>query len=213
MLKQVMALLTVCLLASGCVSKTLKITAPSVKAPEAVTATVKIESVKDDRVFIRSPQNPAKPSIEDDKIDDKKLTDKAIGRMRHGLFHTALWNYSLKDKEDIYSLCERIASNSLVAAGYRVVDKSSPDYATAIPVSVNVNQFWIWMQPKFNIDLNFDGELALKSENKALNVSATGSKTVSTAMATPGVWESTVDSGVASLQANLIEELLKRKKQ
>ena len=189
MIRNVLGVLTLCILATGCATKSLKVTAPAVKAPAQTIATVKIDTVNDLRKFVRAPQDPSMPSIEGDAIDDKKITDKAIGRMRHGMFHNALWNYSLKDKDTIYSVCERIAANSLTAAGYRVVDKTSPDYASATPVTVDVVQFWVWMQPKFNIDLNYDGELALTSTDKTIAASATASNLVSTSMATGGVWE------------------------
>jgi hypothetical protein len=212
MIKHLLCVFAICALTTGCATKSLKVTAPAVKAPAQTIATVKIDTVNDLRKFVRAPQDPSMPSIEGDTIDDKKITDKAIGRMRHGMFHNALWNYSLKDKDTIYSVCERIASNSLTAAGYRVVDKTSPEYASATPVTVDVLQFWIWMQPKFNIDLNYDGELALASKDKSIVASAKATNLVSTAMATGGVWEKTVDGGIAKLQANLTEELIKNNK-
>lgn len=212
MIKQVLGVLAICVLATGCATKSLKVTAPVVKAPAQTIATVKIEAVNDLRKFVRAPKDPSSPSIEGDNIDDKKITDTVIGRMRHGMFHNALWNYSLKEKETIHSVCESIAANSLTAAGYRVVDKTSPDYASATPITVDVLQFWVWMQPKFNIDLNYDGELALASKDKSIAASAKATNLISTAMATGGVWEKTVDGGVAKLQANLTEELIKNNK-
>lgn len=212
MIKRVISLLAVCVLTTGCATKVLKVTAPTVKQAEPVIAIVKIDGVKDSRKFQIDPREPETPSIEGNFINDKKITDKAVGRMRHGTFHNALWNFTLKDNETIYSVSERIAANSLTAAGYRVVTKESPDYATAKPVSVDVVQFWAWMQPKFNIDLHFDGELILKSKDNSIVASAKGTKFTSTGFAGGGAWTSLIDEGVADLQTNLTNELKKKAK-
>ncbi len=207
MIKRLLSLCVICVFATGCATKSLKVTTPAVKPPATVIGYVKIENVKDFRAFSVAPKDPALPSIEGDQINDKKLTDKSIGRMRHGMFHNALWNYSLKDKETIYSVSERIVSNSFTAAGYQVVSKGDAQYDSAVPVSVDVIQFWAWMQPKFNIDLQFDGELAVKSKDNSIAVTAKGTHMFSTAFAGGGNWTEVVNKGVEKLQANLTNEL------
>lgn len=209
MIKRLLGILAIGILATGCATKTLKVTTPAI-APSAPTlGYVTIESVKDARNFIANPSNPRFPSIEGDKIKDKQLTDKAIGRMRHGVFHNALWNYSLHGEETIYSICERIASNSLSAAGYAVVKKGDAQYDKATPVSVEIVEFWAWMQPKFNIDLHFDGELVIKSQDPTLAAVGKGSHMFSTSFAGPGNWTKVVNLGIENLQANLTNEIKK----
>jgi hypothetical protein len=212
MIARLISLLVICVFASGCATKTLKITTPNAKAPGKITGYIKIENIKDARNFMEAPIDPATPSIEGDKIKDKNITDKAIGRMRHGLFHYAMWNYSLEKKETIYSLCERIASNSFTNAGYQVVGKGDANYENATPISVEVAQFWAWLQPKFTGEMHFDGELKIISKDQSLEVSAKGADMFNVAVADADNWTKVVDHGVKKLQENLTTELKKKQK-
>ncbi|WP_317932951.1 hypothetical protein [Halioxenophilus sp. WMMB6] len=199
----------VVLLNCACATKTLQVTVPEVPPAPHPLAYVKIVAVNDVRQFARSPTTASTPSIENDLIDNKSITDKAIGRMRHGLLHKALWNYTLTGDETIYSVCSKIVINSLNLAGLNVVSAGEEGYAEAVPIAVDVVQFWAWMQPQFNIDLHFDGELRLTStdNSRPLSVSATGNEFFSTAYAGGSAWTKLVNQGVADLQQNLTDQL------
>ncbi len=209
---KIFSLITICILASGCATKTLQVTIPAPATPQTEEkGVVKISSITDKRQFQRSPEDPAIPSIEGDFIDDKAITDKVVGRMRHGLYHKSLWNYTLKGDDDIYDVCRKVATNSLTEAGYKVVTPSDDNYSSATAVDVDILQFWAWMQPKFNIDLHFDGELHIKSTDgsKKIDAKATGGHMFSTGFAGGGAWEKLINTGAKDLQDNLTKELTK----
>lgn len=197
-------------LGSGCATKVLNIDIPESVNQTEIQEYVKIVDIQDLRKFEKSPETPSTPSIENDLIDDKAITDKAVGRARHGMFHNALWNYSLEGDEDIYSVCKKIATNSLNNSGYQVLEPSDAKYSEAIPVSIEILQFWGWMQPHFNIDLLFEGELRIRSsdDKKSIDVTGTGSELFSTAMAGASAWTKLISQGAAYLEEDLTIKLV-----
>ncbi len=207
---RMIALSLIIFLGSGCATEVVRIKVPEPNFPSVSSGYVKIVSVQDLRKFEKSPGKASSPSIEDDRIGDKSKTDKSIGRMRHGLFHKALWNHTLPVDEDIYSVCRKIVTSSLNSAGYLVVTSESESYADAVPVSIDILQFWAWMQPKFNLELHFDGELKVIAQNgdKHLDVTGQGTDFFSTGFADTAAWEKLVDEGVKNLQLDLTEKLI-----
>ena len=207
--------LTLIIFTSGCATKSLQVSIPTSSETEMDKGYVRIESIQDLRKFERAPKGASTPSIEGDLIEDKNITDKVIGRMRHGMYHKALWNYSLKGDKDIYSVCRKIVAGSLASAGYYVVTEGQEHYEDALPLAIDILQFWAWMQPKFNIDLHFDGELRIRSLNNSQNVdiNATGTHMLTTAFAGGSAWTKVVNDGVINLDKDLVIkfEALKRK--
>lgn len=204
--RNILCVAALCVFASGCATKSLQVTVPTAAKSQASKGYVKIQKIEDHRSFQKSPGDPSIPSIEGDKINDKNLTDTSIGRMRHGLMHSALWNYSVKGDKDVYAVCDKIVTSSLTSAGYQVVTKGQPHYDEAMPLQVDIIKFWAWMQPKFNIDLNFDGELNVKSldKSKSIDVNAKGHHMFSTSFAGGGAWTKVVNEGVKDLDKNLV---------
>ena len=205
-LKKALFVIFISILGTGCATKVLQVSSPAPIEPAVIKGYVKISEVNDLRQFQKAPKDPSTPSIEGDLIDDKKLTDKSIGRMRHGLYHKALWNYTIKGDEDIYDVCRKIAVGSLSRAGYVTVADGHENYDNAVPVAVDILQFWAWMQPKFNIDLHFDGELHIRSldAQKQIDVSAKGEHMFSTGFAGGSAWTKVVNEGVKDLDKNLV---------
>lgn len=208
-MKKVFGLIFVCLLAAGCATKSLRVTVPAAQPQPTTLGYVRIDQIKDLRNFVVAPKHPSIPSIEGDHISDTAKTDTSIGRMRHGMFHHALWNYTLKDDKNIYEVCEEIVSSSLTIAGYAVVTKGNDQYGSALPLSIEILQFWAWMQPKFNIDLYFDGELKVISMDpeNSINVTAKSAHMFSTGMANGSNWTKLVNQGVSDLQSDLVSKL------
>lgn len=206
LLRNILCVAALCVFASGCATKSLQVTVPAAAKSSASKGYVKIQKIEDHRDFQRAPSEPSIPSIEGDKIADKNLTDTSIGRMRHGLTHGALWNYSVKGDKDVYAVCDKIVTSSLTSAGYQVVSAGQEHYAEATPLQVDIIKFWAWMQPKFNIDLHFDGELNVKSldtKKTDIDVNAKGTHMFSTGFAGGGAWTKVVNEGVKDLNKNL----------
>lgn len=196
-------------ISSGCATKVLRVTVPNASESGAVKGYVKIVKVTDLRGFQRAPTDPSIPSIEGDNINNKSLTEKSIGRMRHGLYHYAMWNYTLEGNENINSVCRSIVTSSLLTSGYKVVAEGHEHFDAAIPLEVEIIKFWAWMQPKFNIDLHFDGELVVRSMDakKTLDINASSSHMFSTAIAGGGAWTQVVREGVNKLDKDMVVKI------
>lgn len=209
MFKKILLIPILCFLGSGCATKILQVTIPQAVEVDGGNRFVRIQQIEDLRDFQVAPSVPSTPSIERDLIENKNITDKSIGRMRHGIFHNALWNYTLKGDESIYSVCRNIVSSSLASSGYKVVTEGQENYDKALPLAIDVLQFWAWMQPKFNIDLHFDGELRVKSldAENTIDVNATGTYMFSTGMAGGSAWTKVVNEGVKNLDKDLVMKL------
>lgn len=205
-LKIIFSISIICILGSGCVTKVIQVSIPQPKESKPTKGYVKIESIKDLRNFQRAPKDPSIPSVEGDFIENKDITDKVIGRMRHGTFHYALWNFKLKKEKNIYEVCRKIVANSLKSAGYKVVTEGHDQYTHALPLAVEILQFWAWMQPHFNIDVHFDGELKVKSLNpeEIIDITANGSHMFSTSFAGESAWTEVVKEGVKKLDKDLV---------
>ncbi len=208
-IKKLMYVAVIAMLASGCATKIIDVKVPQYSPVETIKGYVKIEEVNDLRKFERSPSDPAIPSVEGDLIDDKGITDKVIGRMRHGLYHKSLWNYTIKGDDDIYDVCRKVVTGSLAGAGYVTVAEGDAGFDSALPIAIDILQFWAWMQPKFNIDLNFDGEIRIRSmaPEKTFDVNASGAHMFSTGFAGGGAWSKLVAEGVKDLDKNLVLKL------
>lgn len=196
----------VCLIASGCATKVINVEIPEMPSVSTIKGYVVIEEINDLRKFEKDPSDPSSPSIEGGLIDNKELTDKSIGRMRHGIYHKALWNFTIKGDDDIYDICRKIVTSSLASAGYITVEKGQKGYDEALPIAVDVIQFWAWMQPRFNIDLNFDGEMHIRAldDSRDFDVRAKGEHMFSTGFAGGNAWNALVKKGVKDLDENLV---------
>ena len=208
-LKQLICISILCVLGSGCATKVIQVSIPDAVDPNVQKGYAKIEKIEDLRNFQRKPSDPSIPSIEGDNIDDKEITDKVIGRMRHGLYHKALWNYTIKNYQDVYGVCRKVVTSSLSSAGYIVVKEGHEQYDNALPLAVDILQFWAWMQPQFNIDLHFDGELRVKSldSERPLDVTANGTEFFSTGFAGGSAWNKVVNQGLKDLDKDLVSKL------
>ncbi|KAB7622622.1 hypothetical protein [Alkalilimnicola sp. S0819] len=202
-------LLVVCLGLVGCGTKVIPVTLPEASEAAVTKGYVRISAIDDYRNFRRSPSSPYTPSIEGDDIDNPEKRRKSIGRMRHGTYQYALWNFSFVGDEDIFGACRKIVSNSLSSAGYHVVSPDHAEYDSAIPVTIEVLEFWAWMQPKFNIDVSFDSKLRVRSElpEGGLDVTASGRHTFSTAYAGLDAWTKVVKIGVENLHRDMLAKL------
>ncbi len=124
-----------------------------IMSPTAVTsmstALVKIVDVKDQRKFEAAPGQPSTPSLEKPAdINNPAITSRAYARKRNG-YGKALGDIILPEGRTIAGLIRAATQKALEDKGYRVVDQNSPDYARAMPVSVEVNEFWTWISIGF----------------------------------------------------------------
>lgn len=135
------------------------------QAPAPATAFVKITEVRDLRQFEAAPRSPSTPSLQDPKeIQNPAITSRAIARKRGG-YGNALADILLPEGRTVQQLVREGVTKALIQKGYSVVDEKSPEHANALPLQVDIQQFWAWFTPGFwQISLEFEGILMLRSE-------------------------------------------------
>ena len=140
------------------------ITPPTITATDA-KAFAKIVSVEDLRVFEAAPTDAGTPSLQDAKdITDKNITARALARKRGG-FGAALGDIVLPEGKTVAGLIRSAAAKALRDKGYAVVDKDAPQYADALPLNIEIKEFWAWFAPgAFSVNLDFQSTLKLSGD-------------------------------------------------
>ena len=205
---QAMAALGLILLGSGCATNrgildVRIVPGPNTQSQKAVT----IAQVKDLRQFELKPDRPSIPSLRDDQINNKAITSRAIARKRN-TYGKALGDILLPEGRAVEDLARECVEKALREKGYRVVSDGGTAGPDAVPLEVEIRQFWAWMTPGFwAIKLEFEAVLDIKSPV----LRSGGSETVRgyalrrTQFGTGGAWKKTIQQGTD----NLIEEVKK----
>jgi len=123
-------------------------------------------STVDERVFQISPRNPATPSLKNNEVTDKSITERAIARKRNG-YGMALGDVLLPSGRTLSQLVNESVASAYQQAGYEVV--TEPGAAGATPVKVHIVEFWSWFTPGF-----FSVDVSSKS---LLRIETPGAKT------------------------------------
>lgn len=195
------------LLLGGCAAtrSTLDIPVATAAAASAPKAYVKL-TVTDQRRFEASPSSPSTPSLQKaEDLANPAVTARAVARKRGG-FGAALADILLPEGRTVALVVTEAVTSALRQQGYAVVDEKSPQFAGAIPLSVDVRQFWSWFSPGFwTISLEFESIVALKSETMFAGREETvrGYAIVNTMAATDGEWQRSMQEGVADLVEKL----------
>src|SRR5579862_4194778 len=158
------ALLTLALSACGYDRSVVDVSAPAGAASDSKVF-VKIIAVRDLRKFEASPSDAGTPSLRNaTEINDPNITSRAIGRKR-GSLGAALGDVALPPGQTVAGLVQGAAQKALEDKGYAVVGTTSPHYATALPLSIDIIDFWSWLSPygaavriDFKSTLNLTGE-------------------------------------------------------
>jgi hypothetical protein len=139
-------------------------------SPPASSATdskafVKIVAVRDLRKFEESPSDAGTPSLQNAAdIKDSSITSRAFARKRGG-FGAALGDIVLPPGHTVAGLVQGAAQKALVDKGYAVVDSTSPHYATALPLSIDIVEFWEWFSPgAFSVRIDFKSTLNMTGD-------------------------------------------------
>ena len=182
----------------------LDIQAPEVANPETGQP-VKLVKVVDKRVFAISPPNPSTPSLKNDEIDDPSITKRAIARKRGG-FGQAFGDILLPEGETVEELTANALANALKERGYRVVSEGDPAYATALPLSADINQFWSWFTPGFwaikldyRANVELIGDWPLEDSGRTVG----GTARYSGMAADTAAWRQVMNDGLRNMIENL----------
>ncbi len=154
------AVVLACGLATGCATGRGTI---DLKATYSVNPTtgpdVKLVRVSDRRVFQVDPSQPSIPSLMDGQINNSAITSRAIARKRGG-FGAALGDIVLPEGRTVVQVVSEVLSRGLRESGYRVLEAGEPKYDDAVPLEVDIHQFWAWFTPGFwAITLEFDSRI------------------------------------------------------
>lgn len=164
-------------------------------------ALAKITDVRDARQFSVNPNDPSLPSLGNaEEIANPAITSRAVARKRNS-FGNALGDVTLSETASVAALVRASAKKALQERGYIVVEESSADYARALPLAIDVEQFWAWMQPGFTtLTFTFNSSLTMKGGVLVADPSLAKSQTVvNSAFGTESVWIDTVQKGVAAM--------------
>lgn len=178
-----------------------------VNVPEPTTSVdsaqiVKITEVHDLRKFEVNPKDPSQPSLgSDTDILDSKITSHAIGRKRGG-YGNALGDLALPEGKTVASIVKEAARTAFQERGYKVVDEGSPDYSIAMPVALDVNQFWAWMKPGFvELTLSLESQVTIKGKSVVEPDPAVviGHYSMGSGAAFESTWTEMIHAGMADL--------------
>lgn len=176
--------------------------------PETGT-TVAITRVDDMRHFEISPRDPSTPSLSDDKINDAVTTGRALARKRNG-YGMALGDVLLPKGETVADLMEQAVADGFRKAGYRVVRKGDPGYDQAVPVTLQVSEFWSWLTPGLvQITIANRAEVTLRGSLPALAPDMTVHNETSEEMMAvfESDWQKLVAKGLDQLSDKVAETL------
>jgi uncharacterized lipoprotein YajG len=197
---------------SGCATTTSTVDVQSAQAPAAQAPAVaakgfaKIMEVRDLRRFEAAPKDPSTPSLENaQELKNAAITSRAIARKRGG-YGMAFANVLLPEGRTVELVVREAVVKALTEQGYEVVDAKSPQFDKALPVKVDIDQFWAWFTPGFwQVSVEFRCLLMLKAEaltgrNEDI---VQGSAVVKGMAATDAEWKEAVVAGVSDLTKNL----------
>ncbi|HKT17246.1 MAG TPA: hypothetical protein VJR47_04330 [Stellaceae bacterium] len=202
-------LLAISLSACALGRSTVDIKPPASTASDS-KAVAKIVKVEDLRVFEAAPSDAGTPSLQNaNEITDKKITARAVARKRN-TYGGALGDVVLPESETVADLVRSAAKKALQDKGYAVVEQGSPHYSTALPLSIQIIDFWTWVAPGF-WTVNLEFKSTLKLDGDALvgaNPPPVTSHFKDNPMAvTDGTWTDMVQRGINDVSDKIRDEI------
>jgi len=172
---------------------------------------IKITRVSDLRIFELKPDEPSIPSLKDGQIDNSTITSRAIARKRNG-FGKAWGDILLPEGRTVEDLVRDAVSISLREQGYFVLNEysSGGEYDNALPVEVDIQQFWAWFSPGFwAAKLQFEAIIDISGKGLLDEGKQTvrGYVKLNTQAANTRAWTNTIMKGLEDLIRNIKEKV------
>lgn len=161
-------------------------------------------STVDERVFQIDPRSPDTPSLKNDEVTDRSITERAIARKRNG-YGKGLGDVLLPSGRTVSQLVNESVAAAYKQAGYQVVTESgTPDAAT---VKVHIVEFWSWFTPGFfSVDVSNKSHLRIEtSGTTTLNVVTR--KNESMQAVTESDWKKITEAGLQEVSRETLKQL------
>lgn len=156
-----------------------------------VGTSIRIDRVIDKRIFEPSSQIPSMPSLMNKKdYSNDDIKSRAIGRKRGG-FGNDNGDIVLPENEPVGKLVRDIMTRAFRDAGFPVLESGDPGAATAVPIYIEINEFWGWSTPHFGwtaIEFKSDIEITGNIPGFINGKSIKGYSRVTTTAPGTGVW-------------------------
>ena len=137
------------------------ITIPPVADPSGAMK-VAITSVTDSRIFERFTEDYSTPSVMSEDLQNSAIKARAIHRkanLNGGLMGDVL----LPEGRTVATVTRELATSAFRSAGISVLEPGTPGFTQAIPVQIDIQQFWAWQTMDSDCDIVFDIRLNIRS--------------------------------------------------
>ncbi len=193
------------MLASGCTPRNMVIDI-SMDAPDNPQSgkLVVIKEVIDNRVFEVKSTDVKIPTLRNaEELQDETLKSRALGKLWTG------GNSLLPEGKNVCGLISDLATKALRESGYRVVDSGDSMANGAMPVSIEIDEYWTWTVAgfwavRFTCEIKFEinGEMI-----KGGSVEIGGTHGIASPMLTIAQWHrvinTSMDVAVEKLKENI----------
>lgn len=180
--------------------------APPSAAQAAATSNGKkvLISAVDERVFQIDPRSPDIPSLKNDEVTDKSITERAIARKRNG-YGKGLGDVLLPSGRTVSQLVSESVAQAYKQAGYEVVTEANA--SGAAPVKVHIVEFWSWFTPGFfSVEVSNKANLRIETPDAAA-VSVITRKNESMQAVTESDWKKITEAGLQEVSQATFKQL------
>ena len=158
----------------------------------------------DERNFQIKPRSADIPSLKNDEITDKSITERAIARKR-GDFGKAYGDVLLPSGRTVSGVVSDAVASAYRQAGYEVV--TDPGVGDASNVKVRIVEFWAWYSPGFfSVAVNNKSHLKIETEG-AVDFEVATQKRESMQAVTENDWKEITEAGLQEITQKVLKQL------
>ncbi|WP_178116448.1 flagellar biosynthesis protein [Pseudomonas brassicae] len=161
-------------------------------------------SAVDERVFQIKPRSADIPSLKNDEVTDRSITERAIARKRNG-YGKGLGDVLLPSGRTVSRLVSDAVASAYRQAGYEVVtDANTQDAAT---VKVHIVEFWSWFSPGFfSVAVNNKSHLTIEAPGTA-QLQVVTRKSDNMQAVTENDWKEITEAGLEEITQQTFKQL------
>lgn len=201
--------MTAIVLLAGCVHSRSEVDVSATQQSPALGVAVSngkkvVISAVDERNFQIKPRSADIPSLKNDEITDKSITERAIARKR-GDFGKAYGDVLLPSGRTVSGVVSEAVASAYRQAGYEVV--TDPGVGDASNVKVRIVEFWAWYSPGFfSVAVNNKSHLKIETEG-AVDFEVATQKRESMQAVTENDWKEITEAGLKEITQKVLKQL------